>query len=271
MATGISYCDEVWNVCVGCTKIKSGCQNCWAEKLHNQRCRAYYNPDVADMPEQYAEPFSTVQLLPDRLNQPLHWHKPRTIFVNSMGDTFHKDVPFEFIGDILRAMRQAERHTYLLFTKRYERALDWYNSTTKGNQYFIRDYVHLYFSVSTQKEVDEAVPILLQIPVAKRGLSLEPLLSAIHLDGIFIHQRRGRSPGYFFDALPGLHSVIVGCESGPNRRLCDIADIKSVADQCKAAGVPCYVKQIPIDGKCITLKPKTRAIWPAWAVQEMPK
>jgi protein gp37 len=283
MATGIPYCDEVWNICIGCTKIKSGCQHCWAERLHNQRHTAWWDHRWPDAPKQYHKPFSEIQLLTDRLEQPLHWRKPRTIFVNSMSDTFHKDVPFEFIDDIMSIVYQKPEHTFMFFTKRWARALEYYNYANAATQHVMRDSVHMYFSASTQAEVDEAVPILLQIPVAVRGLSLEPLLGPIGFrlknTGMMIVRNQGVSLNDW-DVLSGtcgnlrtnkLDSIIVGCESGTNHRPCKLEWIKSIVQQCKGFRVPVYVKQIPIDGKCVTLKKKNRSIWPAWAVQEMPK
>ncbi len=276
MGTGISYCDEVLNVCVGCSPIKSGCKHCWAEKLHNQRHKAWFEGRWPDAPKQYHKPFSEIQLLPDRLKQPLHWRKPRTIFVNSMGDTLHKDVPATFINKMWSVMDNCPQHTFLVFTKRFKRArsLAWWPKN-----------VRLYFSASTQKEVDEAVPILLQIPVAVRGLSLEPLLESVSISQWVYPNSCGCTEGdvtrkgderfrcvHCRDSLAvcELDHIIVGCESGPKQRLCDIEDIWNIVHQCSESRTPVYVKQIPIDGKCVTLKPKTRAIWPAWARREMP-
>lgn len=345
MPTGIPYCDEVWNMCVGCTKIKSGCKFCWAEKLHSQRQRAY--SAGKHLPLQYAYPFSVVRCLSDRLEQPLHWRKPRTIFVNSMSDTFHEDVPFEFVLRLLGITMLTPWHTYLFFTKRYDRVLaffDWWRDKTReshelygakslalqaveslgskvlrtsATKYWednydqsdrgILDYpipwpqpnVHLYFSASTQAEVDEAVPILLDIPVAVRGLSLEPLLGTIDLTQIdtgrtwpfraetskhdtlrgFTSSRRQLGDGCrFMDThTPNLGHIIVGCESGPNRRPCKIEWIESVVNQCKDAGVPVYVKQIDttdlVPPGVLNNKVSTKPVeWPkCLRVQEMPK
>jgi len=208
------------------------------------------------MPNQYRRPFAHMQLLQERLDRPMHWRKPRTIFVNSMSDTFHEKVPVGFIEDMFYAMRQAPQHTYLLFTKRYARVLEWYDNTCVASSIhvtrrFFRHHVHLYFSASTQAEVNEAVPILLEIQAAKRGLSLEPCL-----DGIIIPQ------------IEQLDSIIIGAESGPNRRPCKIEWIRDIVRQCTEAGVACYVKQMEINGKVST----NPAEWPDdLRVREMPK
>ena len=346
--TKISYANKVCNVCVGCSPIKSGCKHCWAEKLHNQRHKAWLEGRWPDAPKQYHKPFSEIQLLPVRLKEPLHWRKPQTIFVNSMSDTFHKDVPFEFIAKMFYMMGLCHWHTFMLFTKRWERAhefvVKWHDEQNKGyffnpnfgpyvkygaefgeNEEILEPHltwlqnmqlhydpdwspnpqclgdagyclpwplpnVHLYISASTQAEVDEAV----QIPIAVRGWSLEPLLGAIQLNLMDdsetdmeclncghigftdapIAMCGACGYGEYKDVevyRGGLNGIIVGCESGPKRRPCKIEWIENIVYQCQEAGVPVYVKQIPIDGKCVTLNEDNRAIWPAWAVQEMPK
>jgi len=293
MATGIPYCDEVLNVCVGCTKIKQGCMFCWSERLHTQRHVAYAKGK--QLPAQYAKPFSTVQLLPDRLKQPLRWRKPRTIFVNSMSDTWHKDVPFEFIDKMFSTIEATQRHTYLLFTKRWGRALEYFQNLD------VLPNIHLYFSASTQAEVDEAVPILLKIPVQVRGLSLEPLLKSVDIipycggraykckcEKAWHHTESNRllsrgkreycvECGTHAEIFPTLDSIITGCESGPNRRPCKIEWIESIVNQCQQAGVHCYVKQIDTTDLCppgvlnnkVSTKPEE---WPkCLRVRRMPK
>lgn len=267
MPTGIPYADEVWNPVIGCTKIKSGCKFCWAERLHDRRYLAWFAKltDWTTCPKQYWLPFSEVQLLPQRLDgprTPLHWRKPRTIFVCSMSDIFHKDVPFEFIDDMAAVIRQCPQHTFQLFTKRWERAL-------AHSEQAISDFppnVHLFFSVSTQPELDEAVPYLLPIPAAKRGLSLEPLLGAVKLTGVRLEKNAslncltGWQENYWNRNVitsrslwnNKLDSVIVGCESGPNRRPCKLEWIRSIVKQCQDAGVCVYVKQMEIAGKVCT-------------------
>lgn len=258
MATGISYANEVWNVCIGCTPIASGCVNCWAKRLHNQRFSAWYDNYWAGAPVQYNKPFSMVQLLPDRLDQPLHWRKPRTIFVNSMGDTFHKDVPFRFIDQMFGVMEIRPQHKFLLFTKRWERAAEFYEDLYRRllPMTLPLPNVSLYFSASTQADVDEAGPILAEIPVAVRGYSLEPLLEPLHFRA------------QLDDICGWIDHVIVGCESGPNRRPCKIEWIESIVKLCSEAGVPVYVKQMEINGK-VCSDPKN---FPEnLRVREMPK
>lgn len=285
MDTKIPYARKNYETVGGCDKIKSGCKNCYAIPLiHRMNCcqkkRGRYAGLVKD-----GEWTGKIKLFYDRLEQPLHRTIPTTYFVNSRSDLWHKDVPFEFIDRMFAVMEQCPQHKFLLFTKRWEIAHTYLVGEERGMDEERNPNIHLYFSASTQAEVDEAVPILLEIPVAVRGLSLEPLLGPIVmgfptagsevtyelLSSFYGPAGFDKTGGQETRLLPRLHSIIVGCESGPNRRLCKLEEIKSVADQCKAAGVQCYVKQIPIDSKCIPLDENTGAIWPAWATREMPK
>lgn len=204
------------------------------------------------------------------LVQPLHWKQPRRIFVNSMSDLFHKDVPFEFIDKVFDVMRRTPDHTYLVFTKRAKTMGDFiyqaYGKTT------ILTNVQLILSLSTQKEADEKIPILLQIPAAVRGLSLEPLLEGIGLEeyickGGLAYKILSRHYGKDgFDpkgkqperTKQTLDWVIVGCESGPKRRPCKIEWVRSIVNQCQAASVPVYVKQLSINCKVS----RNMAEWP---------
>jgi protein gp37 len=115
--TGISWCDATWNVVVGCTKVSQGCRFCYAKTLHDLRHKAYLAGKLQNMP-QYAEPFERVQLMPDRLTWPLSLRKPHRIFVNSVSDLFHEDVPDEFIDRVFAVMALAPRHTFQVLTKR---------------------------------------------------------------------------------------------------------------------------------------------------------
>ncbi len=253
------YWDEAWNTVIGCTKCSPGCLNCWAENLHNQRLEAYYNGKK--MPKQYTKLFRQIQLLPDRLDKPLHWRKPRTIFVNNIGDTFHPSVPFEFIEKIFDVMYKAKWHKYLLLTKRPDRMKQvWWDTKSLP-------YMYLGTTICNQAEADKNIPTLLQIP-GKRWLSIEPMLGPIVFpeDKLFCDRDPEEdSPVATVPCLCGKHWqngftekvyrlecfdwVVVGCESGPNRRPCKIEDMISVVEQCKAAGVSVFVKQISQRGK----------------------
>ena len=226
--TKISYVDKSWNPSSGCTPCSPGCDNCFAAGIAK---RFWGNRE-----------FSDVQCHEDRLEQPLHWRKPCRILVPSMGDLFHKDVPFEFIGKVYSRMEECPQHTFLVLTKRIERALEHYkryadNIEAGTSEFFIGDNIHHGATVCNQKEADEKCRTLLEVPSAKRWVSVEPLLGPIRF-----RQRLDKLYGW-------IDWVVVGCESGPGRRPCKLEWIKSLVEQCEAAGVKYMVKQMEIDGK----------------------
>jgi len=204
------------------------------------------------VPRQGQDPW-TVVLHPDRINQPLQWRKPRRIFVNSLSDLFHEDVPDEFIERVFQVMYKADQHTFQLLTKRPERMLDWISRSSYLCNAPIPN-VWLGVSIENQETADERIQILLQTPAAVRFVSAEPLLGVVDFHSI-------KSERGYYDLMyrygPGLFDrqsrricdakidwVICGGESGPGARPCDVAWIRSIVQQCKWAGVPCFVKQL---------------------------
>ena len=246
--TQIPYADKSWNLTVGCTHSgMRGCDNCWAKDLHDMRHKAYLAGKK--VPLQYAKPFSEIQLRYDRLEDPLHWRKQCRIFVCSMSDIFHPLVPESYIYKALLITQRANWHTYMIFTKQVKRMkmlLDKFYGTSNGIKWPFEN-VCLIVSCSTQKELDENVPILLDITAAIRGVSLEPLIERVD----------------FYDSLiPDL--VIVGCESGPKRRPCKLEWIENAVRHCDEPNVSVYVKQLEINGK-VSKNPKE---WPKWAQRQ---
>lgn len=123
MSTGIEWTDETWNPVVGCTKVSQGCKHCYAKTIHDMRHKAYLaGKKVAP---QYAHPFETVQLMPDRLDEPLRRRRPTKYFVNSVSDLFHEDVPDEYLDRVFAVMGLAERHTFQVLSKRPGRMRDY--------------------------------------------------------------------------------------------------------------------------------------------------
>lgn len=214
MGTDIQWTDETWNPVTGCTKISPGCRNCYAERM-SKRLRGRYGYP-AD------EPFR-VTLHPDRLDQPYRWRKPRRVFVCSMGDLFHEDVPFEFIDKVCGVMGGTPFHAYQILTKRPERMADYFSQWggCHGRQCWLGT------TVENQEMANLRIPKLLTISTAVRFLSCEPLLEPI-----------------FNLPLDGIDWVIIGCESGPRRRPCKAPWLVSIIDQCDKAGVPPFVKQV---------------------------
>lgn len=125
--SGIQWTDATWNPSTGCTRVSAGCDNCYAYTLHDQRHEAWKAGTWPDAPAQYHRPFSEVQLIPERLTLPLRWTKPRRIFVDSMSDLFHADVPTEFIDRVFCVMGASRRHTFQVLTKRPRRMESYLN------------------------------------------------------------------------------------------------------------------------------------------------
>lgn len=261
--TEIEWATDVWNPVTGCTKVSPGCKFCYAERVATR----YWG----------ARKFTDVRLHPDRLDAPLHWRRPRRIFVNSMSDLFHEAVPDEFLDRIFTVMALAPRHTFQVLSKRAERMHaylvssdtpgrvahailrgdQW--STKPGGDWPLRN-CWMGVSVEDQARADERIPWLLKTPAAVRFLSVEPLLGPVDLNRFL---RPGGRDGAA--ERPGVDWVIVGGESGgpPDRSLVahsqELATpggrdgwwpkpeaetwVRSLRDQCVKAGVPWFLKQ----------------------------
>jgi protein gp37 len=211
MATSrIEWTESTWNPLTGCTKISPGCKNCYAERMA-KRLQAMGL-------EKYQNGFR-LTLHPDVLQEPLNWTKPQYIFVNSMSDLFHKDVPIDFILQIFDVMRRAHWHQFQILTKRAERLLelnaliDWPENVWMGVSVENADYSY-------------RIDYLRQTNAAVKFLSLEPLLGPLQgLD------------------LRGIHWVIAGGESGPHARPLQADWVRSIRDQCQRQRVPFFFKQ----------------------------
>ena len=254
MATKIAWTDSTWSPVTGCTKIAAGCKNCFADAM----TRRFWKQWGCESPPNHFK----VRLHPERLEQPLHWRKPRRIFVCSMSDLFHEQVPFAFVDRVFAAMINCKRHTYQLLTKRPQRALDYY---VGRNWRHDLSHIHLGVSCSTQADVNKNIPLLMQIPAAVRFVSLEPYIAPVDLEKYLQPVEcvlcdydacpdRGDSECRMVGNVPSrkLDQVIVGCESMPGGRAgrhCDIEWVRSIVRQCKEAGTACFVKQIEINGK----------------------
>ena len=208
--TSIEWTDATWNSVTGCQKISPGCKNCYAARLA-PRLQAMGNP-------RYENGFG-VTLHHDLIDLPKKWKKPRKIFVNSMSDLFHEEVPLEFIQSVFDTIENTGRHTFQLLTKRPERALEvadrltWPANLWMGVSVENSDYVH-------------RIDTLRIIPAQTRFLSLEPLIGAI--------------PNI---NLTDIDWVIVGGESGPGSRKIEAEWVRNIRDQCEEAEVHFFFKQ----------------------------
>jgi protein gp37 len=209
-SSSIEWTEATWNPVTGCTKISPGCKFCYAERMA-RRLQAMGQP-------RYRNAFG-LTLQPDALETPLRWRKPRVIFVNSMSDLFHKDVPLEYIQRCFDIIRRAAQHTFQILTKRPERVaevareLPWPKNIWMGTSV---ENAHYAWRVRALREV----------PAHVRFLSVEPLLGPIP-----------RLP------LAGIHWVIVGGESGPGARPMQAAWVAQIRDRCVDRGVPFFFKQ----------------------------
>jgi protein gp37 len=221
MTTGIAWTNETWNPVTGCSHVSEGCRNCYAEALSLRYGWSTKKWTAINSPE-------NVILHPERLEKPLHWKKPKMIFVNSMSDLFHDLVPGEFVERVFSIMGQADQHTYQVLTKRPRRMMEWCEAHYPQ---FDLPNIWLGTSVENQRAVDERLPYIKNTRAAIRFLSCEPLLEDIDL------RLRENSLD------PGIDWVICGGESGPNFRPMDIAWARSLRDQCQDVGIPFFYKQ----------------------------
>jgi protein gp37 len=238
---------EVWNLVTGCNKVDRGCKHCYAETMH-RRLRAMGQ-------EKYAQEFLAGAVChEDLLQLPKTWTKPRTVFVNSMSDLFHKDVPFHFLLQAFRVMRECPAHTFLILTKRPERALNFIEHVRQVTpRWIFPPNVWLGTSANDQKSADLRVPILLKIPDVLRFLSYEPATGSVELRNLGLSDSEAWSHDalageYYCDGnttrdLPRLHWVICGGESGPKADPMHPDWARKVRDDCKATGTPFFFKQ----------------------------
>jgi protein gp37 len=212
--SSIEWTDATWNPVTGCTKISAGCDNCYAERF-SERFRG--------TPGHPFENGFDLTLRPQRLDQPLSWRRPRMIFVNSMSDLFHKDIPKAHISAVFDTMEKADWHIYQVLTKRSSLLMKFIN-----DRYRTRPApAHMWFGVSVENE--QATSRIAHLQKANAGirfLSVEPLIAPI-----------GRLN------LHGIHWVIVGGESGPGARPMHPKWAVDVRDQCVSASIAFFFKQ----------------------------
>lgn len=208
--SGIEWTEATWNPVTGCTKVSPGCKHCYAERMAH-RLQAIGQPN-------YRRGFE-LTLQPHMLELPLQWRKPQIIFVNSMSDLFHADVPIEYIQRVFDVMRRARWHRFQVLTKRADRLeevadrIDWPENVWMGVSVESTAYL-------------QRIEQLRATSARVKFLSLEPLLGPLPcLD------------------LRDIDWVIVGGESGPRSRPMDPQWARDIRDRCVGAGVPYFFKQ----------------------------
>jgi len=211
----------------GCTKVSAGCDHCYAERLARIRLRTAYlaRRPIIDSESNRIDPFA-VRLWPERLDQPLRWQDHRMVFVNSMSDLFHHDIPESFVLQVFDVMLKADWHIYQVLTKRPSRAARFWK---RYHERLERSEVppHIWIGTSVENgDVSYRIRHLQLVPASVRFLSCEPLLGPIALD------------------VDGIHWVIVGGESGPGHRVMSLTWARDIRDQCRRAQIPFFFKQV---------------------------
>jgi protein gp37 len=236
--TTIEWAQEVWNPITGCTKVSQGCKNCYAERI----AQRFWGE----------RKFGDVKIHPERLEDPLHWEKSRRVFVNSMSDLFHPEVRNEFIDEVFAIMAYAKQHIFMILTKRPER-MKYYLHRRKP-----LPNVWLGVSVEDQETAEYRVSFLNQCPAAIHFVSIEPMLKPVKLyDDGFMQEYLSRGI-----PLPKpVDWVICGCESGAGRRPMEIDWARDLRDQCVAAQVPFFLKQMQVDGKIKKMPDLDGRVW----------
>jgi len=216
--SSIEWTEVTWNPTTGCDRVSPGCDNCYAltlaKRLKAMGQAKYQN----DGDERTSGPGFALTLHPDTLEDPLRWKKPRVVFVNSMSDLFHPEVPDSFIAQVLEIMRRTPQHTYQVLTKRAKRL------SASADRFDWPDNLWLGVSVETQRYAFR-LDHLRRVPVAVRFVSAEPLLGALDLD------------------LHGIDWLIAGGESGPQARPVEAAWVESLRDACLETDTAFFFKQ----------------------------
>jgi protein gp37 len=202
--TSIEWTDKSWNPVTGCTKVSPGCIHCYAETI----TKRFRFPNGFDL-----------TLYPERIQHPLSWKKPSKIFVNSMSDLFHEEVPLDFIQSVFETIEKTPQHIYQILTKRPERLVE------LAPHLEFHKNIWLGVSVESQDYISR-IDLLRQVPANVRFLSCEPLLGSLYLD------------------LTNIDWVIVGGESGEKHRPMNIEWAKDIRDQCRRSKVAFFFKQV---------------------------
>lgn len=248
--TNIEWASKVWNPTTGCNKVSSGCKNCYAEKMHKRLQKM--------SPAKYNRPFLDGAFPHEAsLFAPMKWKKPTTIFVNSMSDLFHENIPVDYIARVYAVMFLTPQHTYQVLTKRPDRRVDvfrsqkfqellwrymrFYNPDPKKEIEFTFPFDNIWegTSIEDQATANERYHWLMATPAAVRWISMEPMLSAIDLQ-ICVNMH------WCVDITKsqGLDWLVLGGESGPKRRRFDPEWARAIRDYCRASGIPFFMKQI---------------------------
>lgn len=227
LGTTIEWTNATWNPVTGCTRVSAGCDHCYAATLANRLLRDHYTrrSPAVDSPGNRRDPFA-VRLWPERLDDPKRWAAPRMIFVNSMSDLFHADIPETYARRVFEVMLATTHHTYQVLTKRPARLLRFWRRQADLFEGRAIPW-HIWVGTSVESaDVEYRIDQLRTVPAEVRFLSCEPLLGPV-------------SP-----SLINIHWVIAGGESGHGHRPMDLRWARELRDQCLRATVPFFFKQV---------------------------
>ena len=280
----IEWCTSTWTIAVGCTRVDARCEHCYAIPFVHRKLHASHEGLTKLRGKDAARPGvdwnGIVRTLPERLADPLRWKKPRRIFVGSMTDLFHPAIPFEYIAAVFGVMAACPHHTFLVLTKRPERAREFFAWVTTADQLALMHglddgrgtwwtaramehavslawriprgpwplpNVHIGVSVSDQTTADGAIPVLLELPAAVRWVSYEPALGPV----VFDCERGWLCCGMDDRGGPHIDTIVVGGESGPSARPFHIEWARDVISQCRDTNCKVYVKQMGSQTICM--------------------
>lgn len=274
--TAIEWTDATWNPIRGCSRVSEGCRHCYAETVAN-RFKGKGQP-YEGLIAKGGQWNGKIAYIDDLIDQPLRWRRARRIFVNSMSDLFHENVPVQIIDRVFAVMAIAERHTFQVLTKRPERMREYLSQDRREEWAFwavtlwgakdpdalhdaimdgdkVLPNVWLGVSVEDQKAADERIPHLLATPAAVRWISAEPLLGPVDVEypeSLFPNGPQRCCSGHECSCMGqpvdppliyGINWVVVGGESGPHARPMHPEWARGLRDQCAARGVPFLFKQ----------------------------
>ena len=219
MTSKIEWTNETWNPVTGCSPISPGCHNCYAKNMTNRlkgRC-GYHHTD----------PFK-ITLHKDKFSKPSTFKKPRKVFVCSMGDLFHKDVPDAWIDAVMKVTSMVPQHTYLILTKRPERMFTYITNIVKTYNITIPNNLWFGVTAENQEMADYRIPFLLDLPVENKFVSIEPMLGPVNIASY----------------ISKLDWIIVGGETGKKARYMDPGWAVAVKNLCLQNAVPFFFKQM---------------------------
>lgn len=222
--TLIEVTEATWNPITGCSPVSPGCRRCYAARFAKRLAGRYGYPRE--------DPFS-VTVHTDRLDQPIHWKKPRHVFVGSMGDLFHADVPEKALNRVFKVMDKADHHTYMIITKRPEKMSRWFSSMNPQLKIRLRRHLWIGVSAEDQQRAEERIPILLGSWPGVKLACLEPLLGPVDISAW----------------IKGIDWIIAGGETGPGGQGTRDEWVRSLRKQCRRAEVPFFLKSLGGPGK----------------------